>query len=267
MAQAQGDWQYGYGADGVALVRYERGERDGRPWADRLEVVDPRADLTAQAAFVQTELAGWVVSGPFTLGEELVRQGATVLRHGHTMHRSLTDTPPPEGWAAWARTPFRDGLRAVPCDRGAEELAPVSRAAFGPGHPDHVPAEEQGDQGEQGELGEQAKVGKLAALLAGQVIGPLLPSSALVVDGTDRVVAGAVLTDWNGLPWIAHVFRDPARGYPGLGRDLLRRVIADVATGGATEIGLAVTEGNRAQQLYEELGFTTTRSSLTVVVP
>ncbi len=258
VAQERGDWQYGYDADGVAVVRYERGEREGRPWADRLEVVDPRADLAAQAAFVRTELAGWVVSGPLPLGEELVRRGATVLRHGHTMHRSLTDAPPPGGWGAWARTPLRDGLRTVPCDRGAEELAPVSRAAFGPGHPDHLQAEDQG---------EQAKVGKLAALLAGQVIGPLMPSSALVVDGTDRVVAGAVLTDWDGLPWIAHVFRDPARGYPGLGRDLLRRVVAEVAAGGATEIGLAVTEGNRAQRLYEELGFTTTRSSLTVVVP
>ncbi|MFB6888270.1 GNAT family N-acetyltransferase [Kitasatospora sp. NPDC056327] len=256
MTETQTDRQYGYGADGVAVVRYERGEREGRPWADRLEVVDPRADLAAQAAYVRTELAGWVVSGPVELGQELVRQGSTVLRHGHTMRRELTDAPPAEGWEAWARTPLRDGLRAVPCDRDAKELAPASLTAFGPGHPDHRPDDD-----------EQTGTQRLAELLAGQIIGPVLPSSTLVVDGTDRVVAGAVLTDWDGLPWIAHVFRDPARGYPGLGRDVLRRAVAAVAASGAAAVGLAVTEGNRARRLYEEMGFTVTGTSLTVIVP
>ncbi|WP_380284390.1 GNAT family N-acetyltransferase [Kitasatospora purpeofusca] len=258
MTENEPDWQYGYGAGGVALVRYERGEREGRPWADRLEVVDPRADLAAQVAYVRAELAGWVVSGPVELGQELVRQGAVVLRHGHTMERELTDAPPAGGWEAWARTPLRDGLRAVPCDRGAAALVPATLAAFGPGHPDHRP-EERADG--------QPAVQRLSELLAGDVVGPLLPSSALVVDDADRVVAGAVLTDWDGLPWIASVFRDPALGYRGLGRDLLRRTVGDVALAGRTGIGLAVTEGNAARRLYEEMGFTVTGTSLTVVVP
>ncbi|MFE7189992.1 GNAT family N-acetyltransferase [Kitasatospora sp. NPDC057541] len=258
MAETETDWRYGYGADGVALVRYGLGEREGRPWADQLEVVDPRGDLPALAGYVRAEMAGWVVSGPVELGQELVRQGASVLRHGHTMHRELTGAPPAEGWEAWARTPLRDGFRTVPCDRPAEALVAASMAAFGPGHPDHRPEEADGDR---------LAVRRLAELLAGEVIGPLLPVSALVVDEADRVVAGAVLTDWDGLPWIAHVFRDPALGYPGLGRDLLRRVLADLVAGGRTEIGLAVTEGNRAQRLYEEMGFSVTSSSLTVIVP
>ncbi|MFF2349873.1 GNAT family N-acetyltransferase [Kitasatospora sp. NPDC058115] len=258
MAEKDPDWQYGYGADGDALVRYERGEREGRPWADQLEVVDPRADLAAQVAYVRAEMAGWVVSGPVGLGEELVRQGSTVLRHGHTMERKLAGAAPDGGWEAWASTPLRAGFRVVPCDRPAGELAPGSLAAFGPGHPDHRP-EDAGNA--------PSAVDRLAELLAGEVIGPLLPSSALVVDDADRVVAGAVLTDWDGLPWIAHVFRDPAHGYPGLGGDLLRRTVADVALAGRSAIGLAVTEGNRARRLYEEMGFTVTRSSLTVIVP
>ncbi|MFF7458003.1 GNAT family N-acetyltransferase [Kitasatospora sp. NPDC008115] len=257
MAQKEPDWQYGYGADGVALVRYGLGEREGRPWADLLEVVDPRADLATQVAYVRAEMAGWVVSGPVGLGQELVRQGAAVLRHGHSMQRELTD-PPAGGWEAWAGAPLRDGFRAVPCDRAAAALVPATLAAFGPGHPDHRPDEREDDQ---------HALQRLAELLAGQVIGPLLPFSALVVNAADRVVAGAVLTDWDGLPWIASVFRDPALGYPGLGRDLLRRTVGAVALAGGTRIGLAVTEGNTARRLYEEMGFTVTATSLTVVVP
>ncbi|GAA1386372.1 hypothetical protein GCM10009639_10100 [Kitasatospora putterlickiae] len=258
MAEKEADWQYGYGADGVALVRYLRGEREGRPWADLLEVVDPRADLAAQVAYVRAELAGWVLSGPVGLGLELVRQGATVLRHAHSMRRELTEGPPAGGWEAWARTPLRTGFRAVPCDRGAAALVPATLAAFHPGHPDH--RQEEG-------ASEPLLVQRLSELLAGDIVGPPLPSSALVVNDADRVVAGAVLTDWDGLPWIASVFRDPALGYPGLGRDLLRRVVGDVALAGRTAIGLAVTEGNPARLLYEEMGFTATGTSLTVVVP
>ncbi|WP_327676025.1 GNAT family N-acetyltransferase [Kitasatospora sp. NBC_00458] len=258
MADAEAEWQVGYGVDGRPVVRYQRGERDGRPWADRLEVLDPGADPAVPARYVLAELPGWVVSGPVPLGEELMRHGATALRHGHTMHRPLTGEPPAGGWASWAEAPVRDGFHLVPCDREAGELVRASVGAFGPGHPDHRP----------GELDdEQTAVRRLDELLSGEVIGRLLPTSALVVDGADRVVAGAVLTDWDGLPWIAHVFRDPDLGYPGLGRGLLCRVLADTAARGAAQIGLAVTEGNRARRLYESLGFTVTRSTLTVVVP
>ncbi|MFD5922753.1 GNAT family N-acetyltransferase [Kitasatospora sp. NPDC058201] len=256
MAEAEAGWRFGYGTDGLPIVRYQRGEREGRPWADRLDVVGHHPDPAVPARYVLAEMAGWVVSGPVPLGRELLRRGATPLRHGHTMHRSLVDAPPAGGWPSWARTPLREGFQVVPCDRGATELDGPSRAAFRPGHPDHRP-EAQGDD----------PVRRMAELLSGSVIGPLLPASALVVDDADRVAAGAVLTDWDGLPWIAHVFRDPDLGYPGLGRDLLRRVLAGIAADGATGIGLAVTEGNRARQLYESLGFSVTRSTLTVIVP
>ncbi|MFD0346855.1 hypothetical protein ACFQ0M_13970 [Kitasatospora aburaviensis] len=47
----------------------------------------------------------------------------------------------------------------------------------------------------------------------------------------------------------------------------MRRALADTAATGAARVGLAVTEGNPARRLYEDLGFQVTRSSLTVVVP
>ncbi|MFJ2782185.1 GNAT family N-acetyltransferase [Kitasatospora sp. NPDC087315] len=254
-------------------MRYLRGERVGRPWADLLEVLD--ADGIAAAAagptgtavdatgaavgpvdpveFVLSDMSGWVVSGPVGLGEQLLHRGATVLRHAHTMELDLIACPPS---ADWAQTPLRSGFRTVPCDRDAEELFPAKRAAFAPGHPDHSP-----------ELDDQSRIERLAALLAGKDIGPVLPCSRLVVDDADQVVAGAILTNRDGLPWIASVFRHPDLGYPGLGGDLLRLVLADVADRGLTEVGLAVSEGNQAQRLYEKLGFRLTNTSLTVIVP
>ncbi|MFC5885821.1 GNAT family N-acetyltransferase [Kitasatospora sp. CM 4170] len=271
MADADANWEIGRAPDGLPVVRYVRGEREGRPWADLLEVLVPEGP-TADAAgaggvdrggstadpvgFVLSELSGWVVSGPVEFGGRLLHRGARTLRHGHTMYRDLAGDPPAAGWAAWAGTPLRNGLRAVPCDRPADDLLASCRAAYAPGHPDHRPGRE--DEAHE----------RLHLLLTGQLpVGPVLPSSALAVDGDDRVVAGAVLTDYDGTPWLSDVFRHPDLGYPGLGRDLLRRALADTAATGAARVGLAVTEGNPARRLYEDLGFQVTRSSLTVVVP
>ncbi|MGV9269012.1 GNAT family N-acetyltransferase [Kitasatospora sp. NPDC003701] len=263
MAETEPDWRLGRDGDGLPVVRYQRGEREGRPWASLLEVLSPGAaglDEPVSAVdpveFVLSDMSGWIVSGNVEFGERLLRRGARTLRLGHAMLRELAGDPPPAGWADWARTPLRDGYRSVPCDRDAEELAPALGAAFGPGHPDHRP-----DRDEQDGLEE------LRALLAGRVVGPVLPSSTLVVDANDQVVAGALVTDFDGTPWIAHLFRRPDLGYPGLGRDLMHRVMGDLAGRGTAELGLAVTEGNTARRLYESLGFRLTRSTLTVVVP
>ncbi|MFE2722364.1 GNAT family N-acetyltransferase [Kitasatospora sp. NPDC059327] len=263
MTEVEPDWQVGRDPDGLPVVRYRRGEREGRPWADRLEVltpgqagVDGTVGTVDPVEFVLSAMSGWIVSGRVEFGERLLRRGARTLRLGHTMLRDLAGEPPPAGWADWARTPLRDGYRGVPCDRDAEALAPALRAAFGPGHPDHRPDHDARTVRED-----------LRALLAGGIVGPVLPSSALVVDTEDRVAAGAVVTDFGGMPWIAHVFRHPDLGYPGLGRDLMRRVMADLAGRGNPEMGLAVTEGNAARGLYTALGFRLTRSTMTVVVP
>ncbi|MFI2611362.1 GNAT family N-acetyltransferase [Kitasatospora sp. NPDC018619] len=238
------------GADGEPVLRYLPGEREGRPWADLLEVLDERAGAVG---FIRAELPGWVVSGPPALGRELMAHGARVLRHAHTLRRDLRADPPPADWAA---TPLRDGLRAVPCDRPPEELYGAWRAAFAPGHVDFRP-------------GEDARVlaERVAPVLAGELIGPVLPSSLLAVDGEDRVVAGLVLTDRDGRPWVAEVFRHPERGYRGLGADLLRRGLGDAAARGLADVTLVVSEGNPARRLYESLGFLHQETSLTVVVP
>ncbi|MFF7989564.1 GNAT family N-acetyltransferase [Kitasatospora xanthocidica] len=239
-----------YDGDGTPVLRYLPGEREGRPWADLLEVLDDSVDA---AAYIRAELPGWVVSGSPELGQHLVTAGATVLRHAHTFRRDLRADPPP---ADWAGAPLREGLRAVPCDRAAEELFEAWRAAFGPGHVDHFPGDDA-----------RALSERLGLLLAGKAIGPVLPSSLLAVDAEDRVVAGVVLTDRDGLPWVADVFRHPRRGYRGLGADLLRGTVADAAARGLADVHLVVSEGNPARRLYESLGFLRQDTSLTVIVP
>ncbi|MFD4657394.1 GNAT family N-acetyltransferase [Kitasatospora sp. NPDC058444] len=244
------DWVVRRGADGEPVLRYLLDEREGRPWADLLEVLDESADAVG---FIRAELAGWVVSGPPALGRELVAHGARVLRHAHTFRRDLRADPPP---ADWAGTPLREGLRAVPCDRAPEELYEAWRAAFAPGHVDFYPGEDA-----------QVLAERIAPLLAGKTIGPVLPSSLLAVDAEDRVVGGLVLTDRDGLPWVADVFRHPERGYRGLGADLLRRTLGDAAARGHADVTLVVSEGNPARRLYESLDFLLRETSLTVVVP
>ncbi|MEV7774651.1 GNAT family N-acetyltransferase [Kitasatospora sp. NPDC086791] len=247
---AEADWVVRHDGDGTPVLRYQLGEREGRPWADLLEVLDASADA---AGFIRAELPGWVVSGSPELGRRLLADGATVLRHAHTFRRDLRAGPPP---ADWAGAPLREGLRPVPCDRAPEELFEAWRAAFGPGHVDHFPGDDA-----------QALADRLGLLLAGRAIGPVLPSSVLAVDAEDRVVAGVVLTDRGGLPWIADVFRHPQRGYRGLGADLLRRTVADAAARGLADVHLVVSEGNPARRLYESLGFLLQETSLTVTVP
>ncbi|MFJ9917127.1 GNAT family N-acetyltransferase [Actinacidiphila glaucinigra] len=236
------------GPGGLPQLTYVEGVRDGRPWADLAEAVGPDPVPAVLAG-----LPGWAVSGSVELGEQLVRHGARVLRHAHGMERDLVADPPPAEWASW---PLPDGLRAVPCDRSAEELFPAWRAAFAPGHPDHHEGNDQ-----------EALDAQLAPVLSGAVLGPVLPCSALAVDGADRVVAGVVVTDRDGLPWVATVFRRPDSRYAGLGSRLLRRVLADAAIGGLPRIGLAVSDANPARGLYERLGFAVTDTSLTVLVP
>lgn len=236
------------GPDGLPVLTYVEGVRDGRPWADLAEVVGPDP-----VPAVLGGMSGWAVSGPVELGERLLRHGARVLRHAHAMERDLVaDPPPPE----WATVPLPDGLRAAPCDREARELLAAWRAAFAPGHPDHHPGSD-----------EEAFDAQLGPLLSGAVLGPVLPCSALAVDEADRVVAGVVVTDRDGLPWVGTVFRRPEPRCAGLGSRLLRRVLADAAAGGLTRIGLAVSDANPARTLYERLGFTVTGTSLTVLIP
>lgn len=235
-------------AEGVPVLTYVQGVRDGHPWADLAEVVGP-----GPVEVILAGLSGWALSGSVKLGEQLLRSGARIMRHAHTMRRDLVRTPPPSEWTALT---FPSEFRAVSCDRTARDLFPAWRAAFPPEHIDHYNVSD-----------EEALTTELAPLLAGKVLGPVIPCSSLVVDEADSVVAGVIVTDRDGLPWIADVFRQPGTSYAGLGAQLLRHMLADAAAHGLAEIGLVVSDANPARRVYEKLGFQLARTSLTVVVP
>lgn len=233
-------------ADGIPVLTYLQGVREGHPWADLAEVVGPDP-----VEVILSELSGWALSGSVELGEQLVRRGARIMRHAHSMRRDLGPAP-----SEWTALTLPSGFRAVSCDRDARDLFPAWRAAFPPDHIDHYNLSE-----------EEALTAELAPLLAGKVLGPVMPCSSLVVDEADHVVAGVIVTDRDGLPWIADVWRQPGTGHAGLGAQLLRRVLADAAAHGLTEIALVVSDANPARRIYEKLGFQLASTSLTVVVP
>ncbi|MEL5955370.1 GNAT family N-acetyltransferase [Streptomyces sp. CLV115] len=233
---------------GVPVLTYLQGVREGHPWADLAEVVGPDPVET-----IISGMSGWAVSGSVELGEQLLRRGARVMRHAHEMRRDLVACPPPADWSSHA---LGNGLRAVPCDRDANAVFPAWRAAFPADHPDHHRGSD-----------EEALDKLLVPMLAGTVLGPVLACSALVVDETDRVVAGAIITDRDGQPWVADVFRRPDAQYMGLGASLLRRVLGAAAADGLADVSLVVSDANPARRIYEKLGFQLTGTSLTVVVP
>ncbi|MEV7951752.1 GNAT family N-acetyltransferase [Streptomyces rubiginosohelvolus] len=229
------------------MLTYIQGTRDGHPWADLAEVVGPDPVQSILA-----KMSGWAVSGSVELGDQLIRHGASIVRHAHSMHRDLiSDTPLPE----WSSDSLPVGLHFASCNRQAHHLLPAWRAAFSPEHPDHYHGSD-----------EQA-LAQLTPLLAGQVLGAVMPCSTLAVDETDCVIAGVIVTNRDGLPWVATVFRQPDPCYAGLGAVLLRQMLADAAASGLTEIGLVVSDANPARRLYEKLGFQLTSTSLTVLVP
>ncbi|MEV0087657.1 GNAT family N-acetyltransferase [Saccharopolyspora sp. NPDC050642] len=233
-------------SDGTTTVSYTPA---GMPRVARVLAIEGPDAL----GLFRAELPGWKLSVTPEQGEVLLRAGARLKRHAHAMRRDLRADPPPPEWAELVPVA---PLRVVACDRPASELLPAWLEAFPPEHPDRVSGNDQ-----------QVLVELLQPLLAGRVLGPVLGCSALVVDAGDRVGAGLVVNDHDGVPWVGDVFRRPAPEFAGLGGLLLRRAMAWLSAQGRHEVGLAVTVGNPAQHVYERLGFAITATTMTVEIP
>ena len=71
----------------------------------------------------------------------------------------------------------------------------------------------------------------------------------------------------DGGPWVVDIGRLPGRAYAGTGRALLQRALALLTAEGAASLSLAVTEGNPARLVYEDLGIAHVYSAQTLALP
>jgi GNAT superfamily N-acetyltransferase len=185
---------------------------------------------------------------------DLQAAGAELVRVAHDMVLELVGLDVPAGWD---RPALAGGLRLGPVG-SARDLLPAALAAYSPDHADAHRAAEPAEQVERA----------LTDLVAGRRVGPLLTdASAVVLDAADAAVAAVIVTrlgpaawGWEGGPWVSDVFVTAAWQGRGLGRTLLRRAIARCAADGEARAGLTVTDGNPAERLYRELGFTRRRT-------
>jgi GNAT superfamily N-acetyltransferase len=235
-------------ASGRSLLTYLPGTRDGLPCADNAVLTAPAADVTGE---VLHRLPGWLVSVSPVFGRELLSSGASLHRHAFTMALDLKPGMPDPGPPP--------GVRFTACDRPASAIQPAVSAAFPPGHPDH--------HEDDGTFQPPQDPSELEQLLAGTLVGRLLPCSLLGVDAVGVVVAGCLINELAPRPWITLMFRDPAHSPPGTGAQLLAACAARAGNAGIASIGLAVTAGNPAQRVYERAGFTVLDESFTVRIP
>jgi GNAT superfamily N-acetyltransferase len=251
---ARPDWRRLTDDDGRVLAAFLAGRREGRPVAD---LVEPAPGVPAEliAGRLAAELPGWKVAADVAIGRALVALGGRPTRHAHVHSRDLHAHP------ATAGSPPPEGVRIGPLDRTAADLVEVYAAAYPPGHVDWTytgaPPDYEAD---------------LAGVLSGRIAGPRLDVSRLAVDVTGRPAGALIVTRLEGEPpfggpWVAELFRRPGPELHGTGRALLEAGLEVATAAGLPALGLAVTEGNPAQALYESLGFERKLSSLTVLVP
>jgi GNAT superfamily N-acetyltransferase len=237
---ARPGWRLLLDRGGTPLARFQPGLREARPIADMFTRC-PGVGVERVVATVLAELRGTLVCGDPELGRALVGAGGRPGRFAHLLTRDLRIAPPPRPG------PPPDGVRIVAADRPASNLAAAFRAAYARDHPDFRSHPYPDDPALD-----------LAPLLDGRQVGPLLAASALAIDDRDRVVGAALVNRMPGTPpeagpWLSQLFRAPA--HRGAGRALLEHALAALARGGEHALGLTVTDGNPAEQLYRSLGF------------
>ena len=239
-------------AAGQPVATFLRGDRDGFPLADD---VQPEGGTSAEqiADAIERELRGHIIGAPRELGEVLVLRGAVARRRSTLMEcdpatgRPPTPAPPP-------------GVTIEPAaGRTPDDLLDAYIEAYPEAHPDHHAGLDRDGQREM-----------LRALMAGEVIGPLLGCSRVALTPDGCVGASLVFDPAGepplGVPWVGELFRHPAAP-SGVGASLLATTLDQARDDGLAVVGLRVSDGNPARALYDRLGFRPRQEVVTVFVP
>jgi GNAT superfamily N-acetyltransferase len=115
-------------------------------------------------------------------------------------------------------------------------------------------AADRGTIDDHGET-EDEHVEELTATLGGRYGRLLVPATHVVTHANGTLVAAALFTRRDELPFLAFCLTHPHSQGRGLATGLIARGAKELAAEGDREIHLAVSEGNRAVTLYQRLGF------------
>lgn len=128
----------------------------------------------------------------------------------------------------------------------------ISARAYAGDHVDHEPSDDDPALAAQ----------VIARSLRGDELGPWLGYASAHIRSNVRSIAAAIVisdrartVDGPGGPWITDVFVDPTFTGQGFGSALITHAAIQLTRHGHTRLGLAVTHGNPAINLYERLGF------------
>lgn len=233
-------------------------EREGVPCADVLEL-QPGVTPAVATGELLAQLPGWyAATTDEALAANLLAAGAVLFRHAHQMRRDVTPAA-----AVPCASPSDDvvGLESFASDatppRPWAAALPDFLAAYPPEHPDYIAG------------GEALIESYLIPFTAGARLGPLITgASCLAVDG-ERVPGGLIVVDRpDEGPWVSDIWRAGDPKFAGLGAAMLTWSMAQLAAGGYSHLGLAVTVSNvRAHRAYERLGFETVATSWTLRLP
>ncbi len=95
-------------------------------------------------------------------------------------------------------------------------------------------------------------------------------SLAIIDNGTP--IAAIIISLRDGLPpfggpWISEIWVEPKHQGQGIAKYLIAHAQVKLKADGYSSLGLAVTNGNQAKQLYENTGFTIVKEFWTLAVP
>lgn len=238
--------------DGTVLGSVRLSEGGGIQWAGLS--LAPDAEVGPVADALVTTLPGVrAMTDDDRLVEALVARGGVVQRRAHDYEYALADVP-----AEWATPVLPAGYDLTPT-ADATELVPAHVAAYPPDHPDH----EAGLDHER----------ELGGILGGHILGPFVPAASWVVRRGDVVAGGILVVDRPAFDemsprlWVIDLFVSPEETGRGLGRALIQRSVRGAADAGHELVGLVVTDGNPARELYESTDFRLLLSGTNVDLP